>query len=80
MRQRTELVNVLRGLFDQYGAVFDEYGAVFHVGPSQMIRPPTLDRPKAEFSEFAQGDRLVTPPDFHIMIGSLMPIERCGRS
>ena len=29
-----------------------------------LIRSPTLDRPKAEFSGFDQGDRLVMPPDF----------------
>lgn len=42
--------------------------------------PPTLDRPKAEFSGFAQGDGLVTPPDFVSMIGTLLPIAPCGRS
>ena len=46
----------------------------------QVIRPPTLDRPEAEFSGFAQGDGLVTPPDFVSMIGTLLPIAPCGRS
>jgi hypothetical protein len=45
-----------------------------------LNRPPTLDRPKAEFSGFAQGDGLVTPPDFVSMIGALLPIAWCGRS
>ncbi len=45
-----------------------------------LIRSPTLDRPKAEFSGFAQGDGLVTPPDFVSMIGTLLPIAPCGRS
>ena len=45
-----------------------------------VIRSPTLDRPKAEFSGFAQGDGLVTPPDFVSMIGTLLPIAPCGRS
>ncbi|SNR39704.1 hypothetical protein SAMN06265370_1041, partial [Puniceibacterium sediminis] len=30
----------------------------------ELIRPPTLDRPKAEFPGFDQGDRLVMSPDF----------------
>lgn len=42
--------------------------------------PPTLDRPKLNFSGFAQGDGLVTPPDFVSMIGTLLPIAPCGRS
>ena len=46
----------------------------------ELIRPPTLDRPEAEFSGFAQGDGLVTPPDFASMIGTLLPIAPCGRS
>jgi len=37
-----------------------------------VIRPPTLDRPKAEFSSFAQGDGLVTPRSFVSMIGTLL--------
>ena|GEM_PF-3383033 len=45
-----------------------------------LIRSPTLDRPKAEFSGFAQGDGLVTPPYFASMIGTLFPIAPCGRS
>lgn len=45
-----------------------------------VIPSPTLDRPKAEFSGFAQGDGLVTPPDFVSMIGTLLPIAPCGRS
>ena len=45
-----------------------------------VIRSPTLDRPKAGFSGFAQGDGLVTPPDFVSMIGTLLPIAPCGRS
>ena len=45
-----------------------------------LIRPPTLDRPKAEFSGFDQGDRLVMPPDFVSVIGALLPIAPCGRS
>ncbi|ARE84411.1 hypothetical protein ROSMUCSMR3_02945 [Roseovarius mucosus] len=45
-----------------------------------LIRTPTLDRPKAEFSGFAQGDRLVMLPDFVSMIGALLPIALCGRS
>ena len=45
-----------------------------------LIRSPTLDRPKAEFSGFAQGDGLVAPPDFVSMIGTLLPIAPCGRS
>lgn len=45
-----------------------------------LIRPPTLDRPKAEFSGFVQGDGLVTPPDFVSLIGTLLPIAPCGRS
>jgi 23S rRNA (adenine2030-N6)-methyltransferase len=40
----------------------------------------TLDRPKAEFSGFARGDGLVTPPDFVSRIGTLFPIALCGRS
>ncbi|MDB5665373.1 MAG: hypothetical protein JWS11_1916, partial [Cypionkella sp.] len=44
-----------------------------------MIRSPTLDRPKAEFSGFAQGDGLVTPPDLVSRIGTLLPIAPCGR-
>ncbi len=57
-----------------------------NVGPPEgrvfrlLIRPPTLDRPKAEFSGFAQGDGLVTSPDFVSMIGTLLPIALCGRS
>ncbi len=47
---------------------------------SELIRSPTLGRPKAEFSGFAQGDGLVTPPDFVSRIGTLLPIARCGRS
>lgn len=47
---------------------------------AHLIRPPTLDRPKAEFSGFAQGDGLVTSPDFVSMIGTLLPIALCGRS
>ena len=47
---------------------------------ADLIRPPTLDRPEAEFSGFAQGDGLVTPPDFASMIGTLLPIAPCGRS
>ena len=39
-----------------------------------MNLPPTLDRPEAEFSGFAQGDGLLTPPDFVSMIGILLPI------
>ena len=39
-----------------------------------MIRPPTLDHPKAEFSGFDQGDRLVVSPDFVRVIGTLLPI------
>jgi hypothetical protein len=46
----------------------------------RMIRPSTLDRPKAEFSGFAQGDGLVTPPDLVSRIGTLLPIAPCGRS
>ena len=46
----------------------------------KMIRSPTLDRPKAEFSGIAQGDGLVAPPDFVSMIGTLFPIAPCGRS
>lgn len=38
------------------------------------------DRPKAEFSGFAQGDGLVTPPDLVSVIGTLLPIAPCGRS
>jgi len=45
-----------------------------------LIRSPTLDRPTAEFSGFAQGDGLVTPPDFVSMIETLLPITLCGRS
>ena len=45
-----------------------------------LIRSPTLERPQAEFSCFAQGDGLVTPPDFVSMIGTLLPIAPCGRS
>ena len=45
-----------------------------------LICPPTLDRPKAEFSGFVQGDGLVTPPDFVSLIGTLLPIAPCGRS
>jgi hypothetical protein len=45
-----------------------------------VIRSPTLDRPKAEFSGFAQNDGLVTRPDFVSMIGTLLPIAPCGRS
>ena len=45
-----------------------------------VIRSPSLDRPKAEFSGFAQGDGLVTPPDFASMIGTLLPIAPCGCS
>ena len=44
-----------------------------------FIRSPTLDRPKAEFSGFAQGDGLVTPPHCFSMTGTLMPIAPCGR-
>ena len=47
---------------------------------ADLIRSPTLDRPKAESSGFAQGDGLVTPPDFVSMIGTLLPIALCGRS
>ena len=47
---------------------------------ARMIRSPTLDRLTAEFSGFAQGDGLVTPPDFVSMIGTLLPIAPCGRS
>ena len=57
------------------------------LGPSFITRvrgfviwPPTLNRPKAEFSGFAQGDRLVLPPDFVSVIGTLLPIAPCGRS
>jgi hypothetical protein len=39
-----------------------------------MIRPPSLDRPEAEFLASAQGDGLVTPPVFVSMIGTLLPI------
>jgi hypothetical protein len=39
-----------------------------------------LDRQVAEFSGFAQGDRLVTHPDFVSMIGTLLPIAPFGRS
>lgn len=46
----------------------------------ELIRSPTLGRPKAEFSGFAQGDGLVTPPDFVSRIGTLLPIAPCGRS
>ena len=46
----------------------------------RLIRSPTLDRPKAEFSGFAQGDGLVTPPDFVSMIGTLFTIAPCGCS
>jgi hypothetical protein len=45
-----------------------------------LIRSATLDRPKAEFSGFAQGNGLVTPPDFVSRIGPLVPIAPCGRS
>jgi hypothetical protein len=48
--------------------------------PGVVIRTPTLDRPEAEFSGFAQGDGLVTSPDFVSMIGTLLPIAPCGRS
>ena len=54
-----------------------------HTGPSELshlIRPLTLDRPKAEFFGFAQGDGLVTPSDFISLIGTLLPIAPCGRS
>ena len=44
------------------------------------IGSPTLERPKAEFSGFAQGDGLVAPPDFVSGIGTLFPITPCGRS
>lgn len=46
----------------------------------ELIRPPTLDRPEAEFSGFAQGDGLVTPPGFVSMIETLLPNAPCGRS
>jgi hypothetical protein len=45
-----------------------------------LTRSLTLHRPKAEFSGFAQGDGLVTPPDFVSMIGTLLPVAPCGRS
>ena len=50
------------------------------MGALVVIRFPTLDRPKAEFSGFAQGDGLVAPPDFVSMIGTLLPIAPCARS
>lgn len=45
-----------------------------------VIRPPTLDRPKAKFFGFGQGDRLVVSHDFVSMIADLLPIAPCGRS
>ena len=45
-----------------------------------VIRPPTLDHQGLEFSGFAQGDGLVTSPDFVSMIDTLFPIAPCGRS
>ena len=45
-----------------------------------VIRRPTLDHQGLEFSGFAQGGGLVTPPDFVSMIGSLFPIAPCGGS
>ena len=45
-----------------------------------LIRSPAFYRLWAEFSGFAQGDGLVTPPDLVSMIGTLLPIAPCGRS
>ena len=45
-----------------------------------LLRPPTLDLPKAEFSGFDQGDRLVMPTDLVSLIRGLLPITSCGRS
>jgi hypothetical protein len=39
-----------------------------------VIRSPTLDRPKADFSGFAHGDGLVALPDFVSRISTLLPI------
>ncbi len=48
--------------------------------PFRLIRPPTLDCPKADFSGTSQGDGLVTPPDLVSTIGTLLSIALCGRS
>ena len=45
-----------------------------------MTRSQTLDRPKAACSGFAQGDELVSAPEYVSMIGALLPIALCGRS
>ncbi len=53
------------------------YGLVRFAG---LVRPRTFYRLWREFSGFAQGDGLVTPPDFVSVIGTLFPIAPCGRS
>ena len=45
-----------------------------------LLRPPSLDRPKAEFFGFDQGDRLVMSDGFLSVIWALLPIAPCGRS
>lgn len=84
--------NLVGGLFEHFHALAGAIVAVDAVtlpptfiqrerdSGLELIRPPTLDRPKAEFSGFAQGDGLVTPPNFVSMIGTLLPIAPCGRS
>lgn len=57
-----------------------ENGTVYSRSASFLMRPPTLDRPKVEFSGFAQGARLVMSPDFVSVIEGLLPIAPCGRS
>ena len=47
---------------------------------ASLIRSPTFYRLKEEASGFAQGDGLVTSPDFVSPIGTLLPIAPGGRS
>ena len=85
MRQVLE-VTLDRGLPDAYDEATFYRCSDPQVGPPEgrvfrlLLRPPTLDRPKAEFSGFDQGDRLVMSPDFVSVIGTLLPIAPCGRS
>ena len=59
---------------DALNEAIHKFGPPEIMNTDQVIRSPTLDRPKAESSGFAQGDGLVTPPDFVSMIGTLLPI------
>jgi hypothetical protein len=48
--------------------------------PSRVVRFPTLDRRKVEFSGLCHADGLDAPAGVMREAGGLLPIAPCGRS